>query len=68
MSLSKPCRDDAWSSDDDSLSELFSQVKRRRVRRRLLSSYYDQTCASPLSSTPLSSSAEHVTEGLIVSI
>ena len=68
MSLSKPCRSEPSEEDtsDEDMNRLFLKVKRKRVRRRLLSSYYGAS-GSPLTPTP-SSRIENVTEGVIVSV
>ena len=61
MSLSKPLKCDI-SSDDSDLEQLFTKIKRRRVRRKLLSSVLKREHSSPSTSTPSSSMIENETE------
>ena len=55
MSCSKACRS---CSDDSDIEILFRNVKRKRVRRRLLSSYH--RVSSPRSESSIPSDAEGV--------
>ena len=61
MSLSKPLKCDI-SSDDSDLEQLFTKIKRRRVRRKLLSSVLKREHSSPSTSTPSSSMIENETK------
>ena len=65
MSLSKPLKCDV-SSDDSDLEQLFTKIKRRRVRRKLLSSVlmreHSSPSGSPSTYTPSSSMIENETE------
>ena len=55
MSCSKPCRS---SSDDLDIEILFRNVKRKRVRRRLLSSYHRVSSPLRLSQSSVSSDSD----------
>ena len=70
MSLSKPCRSkpseyDTSSASDEEMNQLFQEVRRKRVRRRLVTSYYHARDSSP--PTP-SSWITNVTEDVTVSV
>ena len=61
MSLSKALKCDV-SSDDSDLEQLFTKIKRRRVRLKLLSSVLMREHSSPSTYTPSSSMIENETE------
>ena len=63
MSLSKPLKCNV-SSDDSDLEQLFTKIKRRRVRQKLLSSVLKREHSSPSTSTPSSSMIENETENV----